>query len=106
MLELESKVKEGPEGLVNYYALREQRLNDYKHGQVNIHIKHRLMAVGGELIITVKDSGTGFDFQKITQSRGEESHGRGLSLVERLSESMTFTDNGRCIEVIYRYQKD
>jgi len=106
VLELESSLKDGPEGLFNYYALREQRLSEYDKGQIDIHIAHRLMDAGGELIITVQDSGSGFDFQQLVLSSGEESHGRGLSLVEQLSESMTFTDSGRCIEVTYRYRKD
>lgn len=106
VLELESSLKDGPEGLFNYYALREQRLSEYDKGQIDIHIAHKLMDAGGELIITVQDSGSGFDFQQLVLSSGEESHGRGLSLVEQLSESMTFTDSGRCIEVTYRYRKD
>jgi len=106
VLELDSSLKEGPDGLVQYYALREQRLADYKQGWINIGISHSLMSMGGELIIKVEDSGAGFDFQQLSQSRDEESHGRGLVLVEQLSERVTFTEEGRCIELAYRYSND
>jgi len=106
VLELESILKEGVDGLMTYYNEREKRLASYTKGLVKIDISHKLRSRGGQLILTVEDSGAGFDVDKVVSSTGEEAHGRGLTLVKQLSESMTFTQNGRCIEVIYPYQQD
>jgi len=106
VLELESILKEGADGLMTYYNEREKRLASYTKGLVKIDISHKLRSRGGQLILTVEDSGAGFDVDKVVSSTGEEAHGRGLTLVKQLSESMTFTQNGRCIEVIYPYQQD
>jgi hypothetical protein len=54
----------------------------------------------------VQDSGVGFDYEQVVTSNSEESHGRGLSLVKQLSESMSFSDKGRCIDVVYAYTND
>lgn len=106
VLKLDSKLKEDSAGIVGYYQEREQRLSNYNEGEINIRISHSLLDRGGELIICFEDSGRGFDYQNVTASRKEESHGRGLSLIDRLSESMSFTEQGSCISVVYRYCND
>lgn len=106
LLELKSSMKEEPDGLIDYYSEREERLRTHTEGQINIHISHQMKSAKGELLIQVQDSGIGFDFQKMNASTSEESHGRGLTLVDQLSESMSFSDSGRCIDVIYLYAKD
>jgi serine phosphatase RsbU (regulator of sigma subunit) len=103
VLKLDSQMKEGSDGLMNFYSEREKRLQNFSQGEVNIRIAHRLIDSGGQLVLTVKDSGQGFDFENVATSLQQESHGRGLSLVNHLSESMTFTEGGACIEVIYQY---
>lgn len=103
LLKLDSNLKEGVDGLMTYYSEREKRLAKGTDGQVEIDIVHQLLKGGGQLKIKVKDSGAGFDVDAIVTSCAEESHGRGLSLVKQLSESITFTEGGSCIEVVYCY---
>jgi two-component sensor histidine kinase len=106
VLKLESSLKEETDGLIAYYAEREKRLESVLEGQVHIRITHHLLPEGGELIFHVQDSGQGFDFEHVIASTSEENHGRGLSLVNQLSESMSFSEDGSCIDVVYKYTKD
>lgn len=106
VLKLESSLKEEADGLITYYAEREKRLESVLEGQVHIRVTHHLLPEGGELIFHVQDSGQGFDFEHVIASTSEENHGRGLSLVNQLSESMSFSEDGSCIDVVYKYTKD
>lgn len=103
VLELKSAIKAEPEGLIRYYSEREKRLESYQQGQVKIQVRHQLTAQGGSLHFKVEDSGLGFDFSQVVASCAEENHGRGLSLVKQLSESISFSEGGRCIDVVYGY---
>lgn len=103
VLKLDSSLKQSPEGLIAYYNERERRLESYSLGRIEIDISHQLAVHGGELILRVRDSGVGFDVDRVSASSADESHGRGLSLVKQLSESITFTENGSCIKVVYCY---
>jgi serine phosphatase RsbU (regulator of sigma subunit) len=106
VLSLQSSLKEGDNGLIDYSSEREKRLKLYTDGQVRIKVEHRLKPAGGELLFQVRDSGAGFDYEQVVTSTSEESYGRGLSLVRQLSESMSFSDKGRCIDVVYAYTND
>ena len=106
VLGLESSLKEGSGGLVEYYGEREKRLKSYSQGWINIQITHQLLPTGGVVNFIVTDSGKGFDYPQVASRSGDQSHGRGLSLVNQLCESVKFSDNGRCIEAAYGYKKD
>lgn len=118
ILKLDSKMKKDMDGLMLYYSEREKRLAALEDGFINIRTKHQILDFGGELLIEVQDSGGGFDFQKsldVINETGkevrkevnkEESHGRGLSLISQLCESVDFTEQGACIKVVYRYIKN
>lgn len=105
VLTLDSSLKDAPEGLVSYYSERESRLAICSAGRIQIDIWHQLLTEGGKLVLKVQDSGAGFDVNQVITSLADESHGRGLSLVKQLSESITFTESGRCIEVVYLYHQ-
>lgn len=103
VLRLDSRIKHDPEGWTAYYAEREKRLASDCLGHIHIDIEHQVLKQGGELSIKVLDSGAGFDSDAATQGGVDKDGGRGLSLVKQLSESITFTENGRCINVVYAY---
>jgi serine phosphatase RsbU (regulator of sigma subunit) len=106
VLGLASSVKDETDGLMKYYNERGKRLELYVEGHVGIQVSHQLLTEGGLLTFTVSDSGDGFDYERVVSSSAEESHGRGLSLVTRLCESLSFSDGGRRIDVVYAYTKD
>ena len=103
VLTLDSSLKQGTEGWAAYYAERDKRLATYCHGRIRIDVDHKVSKQGGELRIKVHDSGEGFDSDDAGIARVDDDHGRGLSLVKQLSESITFTEQGRCVEVTYLY---
>ena len=106
VLGLDSSMKETAAGLLGYYAEREKRLATSSQGQVSIQIAHQLLPTGGVLNFTVTDSGKGFDYEKVIASSAEESHGRGLALMQQLCDKIEFSNGGRCIEAHYEYLKN
>jgi serine/threonine-protein kinase RsbW len=57
------------------------------------------------LIITVKDQGQGFDYMHIPDPTSPENiekiNGRGVFLMEKLSDKINFFENGSKVELIF-----
>ena len=57
------------------------------------------------LTIVVKDQGNGFDFNNIPYPTAPENlekiNGRGVFLMERLSDKIIFSDNGSKVELLF-----
>lgn len=69
----------------------------------NIHVT---FAVSKEnLVITVKDQGQGFDYMHIPDPTSPENiekiNGRGVFLMEKLSDRINFFENGSKVELIF-----
>jgi len=58
-----------------------------------------------KLKILVKDEGKGFDFMHVPDPTAPENieniHGRGVFLMDHLSDEMNFLENGACVELIF-----
>lgn len=58
-----------------------------------------------KLMITVKDQGTGFDYAHIPDPTSPENlekiNGRGVFLMERLTDSIAFFENGTKVEMTF-----
>jgi len=105
ILKLDSALKQGDEGFRRYYQLRDERLRDVTEGFVRFHLDHQSGHEGGSLSISVTDSGIGFDTSLIRYS--EESHllsGRGLALLHRLCDEVTFSEAGNEVKVVYSWR--
>ena len=107
VLGLSSKLKSAEEGFVLYFNEREKRLRNLKTGFVDISLKYFTSAVGGKMVINVKDSGEGFDFLSVTDSillnnaKKRDYNGRGLQLVTQLCDAVEFEEQGSRVKVIY-----
>lgn len=59
-----------------------------------------------ELKISVKDQGNGFDYQNIPDPTAPENieniNGRGVFLMEKLSDSISFFENGSKVELTFK----
>lgn len=59
-----------------------------------------------ELIISVKDQGNGFDYQNIPDPTAPENieniNGRGVFLMEKLSDKISFFENGSKVELTFK----
>jgi serine/threonine-protein kinase RsbW len=69
---------------------------------VNINCKFQ----DDELKISVKDQGKGFDYKNIPDPTAPENieniNGRGVFLMEKLSDSIDFFENGSKVELTFK----
>ena len=108
VLGLSGSLKKSPEGFAEYYQLREQLLNKVVDGFVHIHFVYSSNVDGGSLTLRVEDSGRGFDFKS---RQGQELSvsgysGRGISLVEKLCQSVRYFEPGNKVEVVFSWIND
>ncbi len=93
VLGLSSEDKEDPDGFMKYYEDRAVRLADLEAGFVQLELGFE-NELPMELSITIRDSGRGFDFEKVDWSDSEATFGRGLPLVQEICSHMSFEDEG------------
>ena len=109
VLGLDSSIKNSADGFEEYYRLREERMNEL-NGQ---YIELILLYVRGapnRLEIVLTDSGKGFDIEKLnsdlSQDKENDSHGRGLGLLNRLCSHLEYSNNGRTARAVFEFQID
>ena len=107
VLELSSALKNSPEGFVQYFNEREKRLEKLTSGYINIKLSYHLLASGGRMLIKIKDSGKGFAVlekfknNSLNFTQNNELSGRGLELVNQLTETLEYQYNGSLVEASY-----
>ncbi|MFZ5939111.1 MAG: ATP-binding protein [Bacteroidota bacterium] len=64
-----------------------------------------LEVLGSELKVAISDQGNGFDFEHVPDPTAPENrekiNGRGVFLMQRLSDGILFKDNGRFVELTF-----
>lgn len=105
VLQLESGMKESPNGFDAYYRERAQRLADGWGGRVGISLAYEPEGEGGCLRMLVTDSGDGFSEADIAGLSLDSNRvwGRGIPLVRHLSHAVTYLGKGSQVEVVYRW---
>jgi len=90
----------------------EALINAIKYGnknQKNLPVKVTLVKNPDSVEITVEDQGKGFDYNNIPDPTTAENvtkiSGRGLFLIKKLMDKVTFYDNGRRIKMIKYIKK-
>lgn len=105
VLGLDSSLKRDAEGFARYYQQRGQRLDELVSGFIRVHLQVVPEGTGGRLTLRVEDSGQGFDpLQVLSRPPAvDELSGRGLSLVQRLSNQCRWSSDGRtaCVEFVW-----
>ncbi len=70
--------------------------------QVRVYIEK----IDGDLLIRIKDQGNGFDYASIPDPTAPENiekiSGRGIFLMKRLSDGISFAEQGRVVELKFR----
>ncbi|MCW8091471.1 fused response regulator/phosphatase [Alteromonas sp. ASW11-130] len=92
LLHLDSRVKRSPEGFITYYEQREKRLSALENGF--IHITLIYSPAQKMLTIVMKDSGAGFDIEKVNNPDLTSSSGRGVLLMRELCETIEYSEGG------------
>jgi serine/threonine-protein kinase RsbW len=64
------------------------------------------LVLNDELTVSIKDQGPGFDYQNIPDPTAPENieniNGRGVFLMEKLSDKIIFFDNGSKVELTFK----
>lgn len=64
-------------------------------------------SIKNKLIVTVKDQGDGFDYESLPDPTDpnnlEKLEGRGIFLMKHLSDSLSFSDNGSKVELVFKF---
>jgi len=90
-------------------ALTEAVNNAITHGNkldesktVNLDFSHK----GDEYFFTITDKGLGFDYNHVPDPTSPENiekpEGRGIFLMKNLSDRVTFFDEGRTVELVFK----
>ncbi|MEQ6886930.1 fused response regulator/phosphatase [Salicola sp. Rm-C-2C1-2] len=107
VLRLPSGLKDSPSGFSRYYSERERLLGQLDSGWVSITLEHQAHGDdgGGTLLVTVADSGPGFEFREGASSLNHEQlSGRGIALVQALCHDVRWNQNGNCVEAKYTWR--
>src|SRR5580700_10204811 len=88
-------------------AINEALTNAVTHGnqenpEKQVHVACRC-SMDGELLITVRDEGEGFDSRAVPDPTEAQrlllTHGRGLHLMRALMDEVSFEENGRVVRM-------
>lgn len=105
LLQLDSSIKNSPEGFSQYYHEREVRLAALTEGSIRVDVTHMPTKTGGSLLMRIEDSGPGFEFSSNNVSlKSNMGHcGRGVPLIKSLCESVTYHGRGNIVEAVYKW---
>ncbi len=107
ILKLDSSIKENPQGFIQYYNARELALSNLQDSSIEILVEHHPLPSnsGGNIIIIIEDTGTGFDISSSHSSLidNKNSHGRGINLVKSLCTFLSYTNGGTRVEAHYQW---
>jgi CheY-like chemotaxis protein len=101
LLGLDSSAKTDEEQFVSYYQRREEALRKLEQGCIMFDIAFERESRGGRLKIRVTNSGAGFAPAASEKNTGL-LYGRGMQILSALCESVSYSNEGRTLEAVYR----
>jgi serine phosphatase RsbU (regulator of sigma subunit) len=105
LLKLDSALKEGDDGLLNYFMEREQRLQQLEEGHIAFDLHNRVENGICYFSICCRDSGNGFNLKNaLAQDSDEMRHsGRGLQMIAAMCEEIAAGTTQSAVELRYRW---
>ena len=100
LLQLDSNIKASEDGFFEYYQLRSERLSALNKGYINLNIDYLPGDIRGYLTITLKDSGSGFDYFS-PQSSDDDTFGRGVDIIGHFCERIEYSEGGSKVIATY-----
>lgn len=87
------------EGFDQYTRERLKRLAELKGGSIRIAIEHPAAADQAKLLLVIRDSGQGFDYEYfLSDDHAPITHtGHGIALVRSLVNKLEYSDRGRSV---------
>jgi len=102
ILNLNSVDKNTTEGFDEYYKLRDEKLSSLTNAFIKLDFNYTSESHEQCLVICIEDSGTGYHGHKLDDSENK-LHGRGLDVIASLCERMTFSNDGKRLELVYKF---
>jgi hypothetical protein len=101
VLGLSSELKQSAEGFAEYYRQRDIAVDSMCNAYVRFEFDLRPIELGGQLTITVEDSGEGFDYShlNVETDKNVAYSGRGIPLIYSLCDSLTYLEKGNKVQV-------
>lgn len=101
ILQLQSSLKEEPEGFTQYFQERERRLAQLTNADaIELSLRWEKTNSGAQLIVCVEDTGVGYDFSSSLSLRDDLLSGRGLQLIRNLARRVEIFPPGNRIEAV------
>ncbi|GGY63076.1 fused response regulator/phosphatase [Cellvibrio zantedeschiae] len=98
VLGLSSGIKENPDGFIQYFYKREERLKTLTNDDfVKLSITWAPEKTGGRFVLEVEDSGSGYSNIQGEDETNTKRSGRGNQLIRKLSESVEIIAPGNKI---------
>ena len=103
ILNLDSSIKQSPEGFSEYFTEREKRLHELNEGWISFSLDVECSEKIGQINIRIHDSGPGFDIDAVAKPNRDNFHGRGIQLIKELCQSLHFIPPGNQTEAVYAW---
>jgi len=103
ILKLDSSMKSTPQGYMEFYQEKQNRLESYTEGNIQITLRHELSETGkgGRLSLFLIDSGDGFDCKAFGLTNKNDYSGRGIKLITSLCTEMKVMGKGNSVMTYY-----
>ncbi|MCG9760410.1 MULTISPECIES: fused response regulator/phosphatase [Pseudoalteromonas] len=99
VLGLDSEIKNKEDGFFEFYSLRESVLKELKEALIIISVRYSPEEL--KLYFNICDSGNGFESSERNKAKQEHSHGRGVSLLNEIAQSVSYNNAGNEVEMTY-----
>ncbi|MCE9633852.1 MAG: fused response regulator/phosphatase [Methylophilales bacterium] len=106
LLQLDSKLKNDMHGFDAYLDEREDRLSNLsQHATLEITFDLESLEQGLQLLICIKDSGNGFDHERVCATISDDlyKHGRGIGLVQKIAQKLEYKGKGNEVLVTFAF---
>ena len=105
VLGMDGSLKKSPDGFSRHYAERKRRLAQAAKAWIHLDMECFADRHGGELIIQIEDSGSGFDSKSaVAEENNAGTRGRGIKLVRSLCRSLSYNESGNYAKAVYAWQ--
>ena len=102
ILNIESVSKTDEVHFEQYYKIRDNALSKLDKASINFNFSFFVENNAPYLEIKVRDSGVGYT-HNATAVDNEKLHGRGLEIIKSFSEKVSFSEDGKEFNVLYKF---